>query len=74
MISRHNIRTVADVPLRLSGQNFPDVLEVRGEVYMTNADLVALKRAAVGARRAHLCQYAKCDRWQYSLTGSKDLR
>ena len=38
----HNIRTIADVPLRLSGDIVPPVLEVRGEVYMTNADLVAL--------------------------------
>jgi DNA ligase (NAD+) len=38
----HNIRTIADVPLRLSGQQIPPVLEVRGEVYMTNSDLVKL--------------------------------
>ncbi|TVS16330.1 MAG: NAD-dependent DNA ligase LigA [Planctomycetaceae bacterium] len=38
----HNIRTIPDVPLRLSGGNLPAVLEVRGEVYMTNSDLVTL--------------------------------
>lgn len=38
----HNIRTIPDVPLRLSGRNVPAVLEVRGEVYMTNSDLVTL--------------------------------
>ena len=38
----HNIRTVADVPLCLLGDDVPDVLEVRGEVYMTNSDLVRL--------------------------------
>lgn len=38
----HNIRTIPDVPLRLSGGNLPSVLEVRGEVYMTNSDLVTL--------------------------------
>jgi DNA ligase (NAD+) len=38
----HNIRTLADVPLRLSGANVPRTLEVRGEVYMTNADLALL--------------------------------
>jgi DNA ligase (NAD+) len=37
----HNIRTIPDVPLHLSG-SAPAVLEVRGEVYMTNADLVRL--------------------------------
>lgn len=38
----HNIRTVLGVPLRLSGEHVPKLLEVRGEVYMTNADLVEL--------------------------------
>jgi len=41
----HNVRTVVDVPLRLLGRNVPPVLEVRGEIYMTNADLVALNEA-----------------------------
>lgn len=38
----HNIRTVADVPLRLFGKQPPDLLEVRGEVYMLNSDLAKL--------------------------------
>ena len=41
----HNIRTIADVPLRLSGPQVPSVLEVRGEVYMTNSDLVLLNES-----------------------------
>lgn len=38
----HNIRTIADVPLRLDTDRPPDVLEVRGEIYMTNDELVRL--------------------------------
>jgi DNA ligase (NAD+) len=38
----HNVRTVGGVPLRLVGHGVPPVLEARGEVYMTNSDLVAL--------------------------------
>jgi DNA ligase (NAD+) len=38
----HNIRTIRDVPLQLHGKKPPAELEVRGEVYMTNADLVRL--------------------------------
>jgi DNA ligase (NAD+) len=38
----HNLRTVAGVPLRLLGNEVPPVLEVRGEVYMRNTDLVLL--------------------------------
>ncbi|MBI1246950.1 NAD-dependent DNA ligase LigA [bacterium] len=46
----HNVRTIGDVPLRLSGADIPPVLEVRGEIYMTNADLVKLneKQALAG--------------------------
>ena len=36
-----NARTIADIPQKLTG-NFPDVLEVRGEVYLTHADFAAL--------------------------------
>ncbi|MBS0211385.1 MAG: NAD-dependent DNA ligase LigA [Planctomycetes bacterium] len=39
----HNIRTVIDVPLRLSGKP-PRELEMRGEVYMTNSELVRLNQ------------------------------
>ncbi len=37
----HNIRTIGDLPLRLAGEP-PELLEVRGEVYMTNSDLAQL--------------------------------
>ena len=38
----HNARTIHDVPLRLVGDDVPPILEIRGEVYMTNSDLVRL--------------------------------
>jgi DNA ligase (NAD+) len=41
-----NARTIADIPQRLTGA--PDVLEVRGEVYMSHADFAALN---AGRRR-----------------------
>ncbi len=41
----HNIRTVLGVPLRLAGDEVPELLEVRGEVYITNSDLVAINSA-----------------------------
>ncbi|MCA9118667.1 MAG: NAD-dependent DNA ligase LigA [Planctomycetaceae bacterium] len=40
----HNVRTIGDVPLRLIGEHVPSVLEVRGEIYMTNSTLVALNQ------------------------------
>ena len=41
----HNLRTVGGVPLRLATDRPPSLLEVRGEVYMRNSDLVALNEA-----------------------------
>ncbi|MFT3878629.1 MAG: NAD-dependent DNA ligase LigA [Gemmatales bacterium] len=39
----HNVRTIRDIPLRLSSKaKFPARLEVRGEIYMTNAELSRL--------------------------------
>tara|TARA_Y100001933_G_scaffold232059_2_gene250436 strand:- start:28463 stop:30466 length:2004 start_codon:yes stop_codon:yes gene_type:complete len=38
----HNIRTVKDVPLRLRSKSTPELLEIRGEIYMKNSDLVEL--------------------------------
>ncbi len=40
----HNIRTIGDVPLTLIGDDPPQLLEVRGEVYMTNSELVRLNQ------------------------------
>ncbi|HXC53722.1 MAG TPA: NAD-dependent DNA ligase LigA [Rhizomicrobium sp.] len=49
-----NLRTVKDVPLRLKGKP-PKVLEVRGEVYMTAANFVALnKRQAKDGKQLYV--------------------
>ncbi|MFG1347525.1 NAD-dependent DNA ligase LigA [Xanthobacter autotrophicus DSM 431] len=37
-----NVRTIADIPHRLHGKGVPDVIDVRGEVYMAKADFEAL--------------------------------
>ena len=40
----HNVRTIHGVPLRLAIEEPPERIEVRGEVYMTNSDLVTLNQ------------------------------
>lgn len=37
-----NVKTIASIPLKLYGENLPDLLEVRGEVLMLKADFAAL--------------------------------
>jgi DNA ligase (NAD+) len=42
-----NVRTIAAIPLRLHGENFPDVLEVRGEVYISKQGFEKLNAYAI---------------------------
>lgn len=42
----HNVRTIAALPLRLLGQDWPRLLEVRGEVVMSKAAFAALNQRA----------------------------
>ncbi len=39
-----NVKTIANIPLRLHGSQIPGLIEVRGEVLMLKADFLALNR------------------------------
>jgi len=45
----HNVRTIPGIPLRLDLVDPPARVEVRGEVYMANSDLVALNERQTAA-------------------------
>jgi len=44
-----NLRTIADIPGRLRGEDVPELIEVRGEVYMQHDDFKALNAAQLAA-------------------------
>ena len=45
----HNVRTIDSIPLSLHGDGYPDVLEVRGEVFMPKAGFDAYNKKASAA-------------------------
>lgn len=47
----HNVRTIHAIPLQLRGTDYPQILEVRGEIYMTKAGFARLNELA--AKQGH---------------------
>lgn len=47
-----NVKTIKDIPKNLKGENWPEILEVRGEVYMNDRDFLKLneQQARLGAK------------------------
>ena len=39
-----NVRTIKDIPFRLHGDGWPNVIEIRGEVYMSDEDFLKLNK------------------------------
>ncbi len=44
-----NLRTLADIPKRLAGSGWPELIEVRGEVYLSHAAFAAMNAGADAA-------------------------
>lgn len=42
-----NVRTIPTVPLKLMGNNIPEVIEIRGEIFMPKAGFTALNQAQI---------------------------
>ncbi len=50
-----NLRTLRDIPLRLQGRDIPDIVDVRGEVYISHSDFAALNaRQLAGGKPAFM--------------------
>ncbi len=47
-----NVLTISELPKQVEAEDFPDVFEVRGEIYMSNKDFVALneKQSQAGGK------------------------
>jgi DNA ligase (NAD+) len=44
-----NVKTLGDIPHKLKGRNIPQIVEVRGEVYMTHEEFIALNKRQADA-------------------------
>src|SRR5580658_9091304 len=44
-----NLRTIKDIPHRLAGAGWPEMIEIRGEVFLGHAEFAALNEAAAAA-------------------------
>ena len=47
-----NLKTINDIPLKISAKNFPDEIDIRGEVFIQNSDFIKLKDKFANPRNA----------------------
>ena len=74
-----NVRTIEDVPQTLKGRNVPAVCEVRGEVYMTKKDFLALNKKQAEAGEPFspiraIRRRVRCARRIVAITASRPLK
>nr|WP_243729109.1 NAD-dependent DNA ligase LigA [Nesterenkonia sphaerica] len=50
----HNVRTIADIPHHLTGDNHPEELEVRGEIFMPSEAFEAFNQTLIDAGKTPL--------------------
>ena len=48
----NNLKTIKDIPKKVDKPNFPKILEVRGEVYITKSDFKKIKKQFANPRNA----------------------
>ncbi len=47
-----NLKTIKDIPLLINNSNFPEEIEIRGEVFIQNSDFIKLKNKFANPRNA----------------------
>tara|TARA_Y100001970_G_C14254871_1_gene874499 strand:+ start:1693 stop:3717 length:2025 start_codon:yes stop_codon:yes gene_type:complete len=47
-----NLKTIKDIPQKISSKNFPEDIDIRGEVFITNKDFDKIKENFANARNA----------------------
>nr|WP_307578346.1 NAD-dependent DNA ligase LigA [Paeniglutamicibacter psychrophenolicus] len=50
----HNVLTIKSIPTQLQGENWPEEVEVRGEIFIPSADFAAYNEALIEAGKAPL--------------------
>ena len=50
----HNVLTIKDIPTQLAGTDWPDEVEVRGEIFIPSAEFAAYNEALIEAGKAPL--------------------
>lgn len=74
-----NLRTIADIPEKLAGDGWPEVIEVRGEVYMTHDEFRKLnEKAAAEGKQTYVnprnTAAGSLRQLDSSITASRNLR
>lgn len=56
----HNVETISDVPKKLQGENLPDEIEIRGEIFISRDDFIKINEERVADGKAPFANPRNC--------------